>query len=89
MVQLLLRAPLLFFHGDRDRTIPLALGQRLYDAAPEPKAFEILEGADHNDTLQIGGRAYLSRIRRFLDENSTAIPKAAVGVTDAAEGSAR
>ena len=83
------RAPLLFFHGDRDRTIPLSLGQRLYDAAPEPKAFEILEGADHNDTLQIGGRAYLSRIRRFLDENSTAIPKAAVGVTDAAEGSAR
>ncbi|NRA07466.1 MAG: alpha/beta hydrolase [Myxococcales bacterium] len=64
------RAPLLFFHGDRDRTVPHALGQRLFEAAPEPKAFETLPGAGHNDTVQRGGRAYLARIRRFLDENA-------------------
>jgi len=63
-----LRAPLLFLHGDRDDIVPLALGRRLFDAAPEPKAFEILRGAGHNDTLAIGGRAYFERIRRFLDE---------------------
>ena len=63
-----LRAPLLFFHGDRDRVIPHALGRRLFELAPEPKAFETLAGAGHNDTLRVGGRAYLTRIRSFLDE---------------------
>jgi fermentation-respiration switch protein FrsA (DUF1100 family) len=63
-----LRSPLLCFHGDRDDIVPLALGRRLFDAAPEPKAFETLAGAGHNDTLQVGGRAYLARVRRFLDE---------------------
>ena len=63
-----LRAPLLFFHGDRDEIVPFALGQRLFRAAPEPKAFEILEGAGHNDTVAVGGRPYFERIRRFLDQ---------------------
>ncbi len=62
------RAPLLFFHGDRDSIVPYELGMRLYAAAPEPKAFETIEGADHNDTLVVGGRAYFERIGRFLDE---------------------
>ena len=30
--------------------------------------FETLRGAGHNDTLEVGGRAYLERLRRFLDE---------------------
>ncbi|HEY5656344.1 MAG TPA: alpha/beta hydrolase [Myxococcota bacterium] len=62
------RAPLLFFHGDRDSIVPYELGLRLYEAAPEPKAFETIRGADHNDTLIVGGRAYFERIHRFLDE---------------------
>jgi len=62
------RAPLLFFHGDRDEIVPYALGRRLFDAAPEPKQFETIAGAGHNDTVQVGGRAYFERIRRFLDE---------------------
>ena len=62
------RAPLLFFHGNRDSIVPYELGRRLYAAAPEPKAFETIEGADHNDTLAVGGRAYFERIGRFLDE---------------------
>lgn len=62
------RAPLLFFHGDRDGIVPFALGRRLFEAAPEPKAFEVVEGAGHNDTVEVGGRPYLERIRRFLEE---------------------
>jgi hypothetical protein len=62
------RAPLLFFHGDRDTIVPYELGESLYRAAPEPKAFETIEGADHNDTVEVGGRRYLARIGRFLDE---------------------
>ena len=64
------RSPLLFFHGDRDEVIDLELGRRLYEQAPEPKAFEVIPGAGHNDTTQVGGRRYFARIARFLDEIS-------------------
>ncbi len=62
------QAPLLFFHGDRDEIIAYDLGRRLFEAAPEPKAFETLRGAGHNDTVQIGGAPYFGRIQRFIDE---------------------
>ena len=63
-----LRSPLLAFHGDLDEVVPYDLGVRLFEAAPEPKAFETLEGANHNDTVERGGKPYLARIQRFLDE---------------------
>ena len=63
-----LKAPLLFFHGDRDEIVEYALGRRLFDAAPSPKIFETIEGAGHNNTVSLGGRAYFERIRQFLDE---------------------
>jgi fermentation-respiration switch protein FrsA (DUF1100 family) len=63
-----IRSPVLFFHGDRDAIVDLSLGRRLFARAPEPKVFEVLRGAGHNDTVEVGGRAYFARIRRFLDE---------------------
>jgi len=63
-----LRAPLLALHGDEDEVVPYDLGLRLFEAAPEPKAFETLEGARHNDTVQRGGKRYLERIEHFLDQ---------------------
>jgi len=63
-----IRSPLLFFHGDRDRIIDYALGRRLFELAPEPKQFETIFGAGHNDTVEVGKRPYFSRISRFLDE---------------------
>ncbi len=63
-----IRSPSLFFHGDRDRVIDPALGRRLFELAPEPKYFETIRGAGHNDTTQVGGRPYYARIARFLDE---------------------
>ena len=63
-----LRSPLLFLHGDRDRTVPIEFGQRLFAAAPGRKEFETLPGAGHNDTVALGGEAYFERIGRFLDE---------------------
>jgi len=63
-----IRAPLLFFHGDRDDVIDRELGRQLFDAAPEPKTFETIRGAGHNDLPQVGGRPYFERIKKFLDE---------------------
>jgi pimeloyl-ACP methyl ester carboxylesterase len=63
-----IRAPLLYFHGDRDEVIRYELGQRLFEGAPEPNTFETIHGAGHNDLTQVGGRPYFERIRLFLEE---------------------
>jgi fermentation-respiration switch protein FrsA (DUF1100 family) len=59
------RAPLLFIQGDRDEIIPLRLGRKLFAAAPEPKSFWIVEGARHNDILEVAGQRYRQRLRSF------------------------
>jgi fermentation-respiration switch protein FrsA (DUF1100 family) len=63
-----IRVPMLFFHGDRDEVIDHELGRRLFEIAPQPKAFETVPGAGHNDLTQVGGRRYFERIRKFLEE---------------------
>lgn len=60
-----LRAPLLVLHGERDDVIPIALGERLYAAAPEPKRFERLAGVGHVSVLEEGGLAF---VRAFLSQ---------------------
>lgn len=55
--------PLLQFHGDRDTIIPLALAERLFDAANEPKRFVIIRGGDHNDPLT---SAFFQALDQFL-----------------------
>ena len=44
-----IHAPLMVFHGDADTLIPMALGRRLFDAAPEPKTWRAIPGVGHND----------------------------------------
>ena len=87
-----LRAPLLAFHGDRDEIVPYALGRALFEAAPEPKAFETLVGAGHNDTTLVGGAPYFERIRQFLDQVAPVAEGAAAGrkeTSSAAEARSR
>ena len=74
-----LQAPVLFVHGLRDAIVPAALGRRLYDASPEPKAWYPIERAGHNDTWMIGGEAYFRRLVEFVREH--------VPATDAASRS--
>jgi fermentation-respiration switch protein FrsA (DUF1100 family) len=44
--------PLLILHGDRDTIVPMHHGQRLYDAAREPKQLWIVPGAGHIQTMK-------------------------------------
>jgi hypothetical protein len=60
------RSPILIIHGTRDEVVPFAMGQRLYQAAPEPKAFLPVEGARHNDVFEVGGEKYLETLRVLL-----------------------
>jgi fermentation-respiration switch protein FrsA (DUF1100 family) len=61
------RAPILFFHGDQDKIVPIQLGRELFEAAPRPKEFVTVTGAGHNDTYYVGGRAYFNKIEVFLN----------------------
>ena len=58
--------PKLHIHGADDEIIPHRLGRRLFEAAPEPKAFYAVPGAGHNDVYLAGGEAYLRRLREFV-----------------------
>lgn len=58
-----LTRPVLIAQGDCDRLIPFAQGQRLYEAAPEPKRFFILAGCDHNDAHPV---AFYHALDEFL-----------------------
>lgn len=57
------RAPILVMHGDRDRVVPFTFGERLYDAAPEPKRFLRLSGVGHTRVLESGG---LTAVNAFI-----------------------
>ena len=69
------RAPVLIVHGTRDEMIPFTMGQRLFANAHEPKGFCAVEGAGHNDLLQVAGEAYRERLTSFV----TAVPRDAAG----------
>ena len=58
--------PLLVLHGDQDDTIPLEMGERLFEAANQPKTFYAINGAGHNDTYIVGGKSYFAAIDDFL-----------------------
>jgi hypothetical protein len=59
-------APVLVAHGDRDEIVPFELGERLFVAAPAPKRFFRIAGADHNEAL--GRPALLDAIAEFARE---------------------
>ena len=46
--------------------MPINLGRELFDATKAPKEFMTIEGAGHNDTYFVGGRAYFDKIRDFI-----------------------
>jgi fermentation-respiration switch protein FrsA (DUF1100 family) len=47
--------------------IPFALGQALFNAAPEPKQFVTIHGGDHNDAAPADPEAYWADVRTFAD----------------------
>jgi fermentation-respiration switch protein FrsA (DUF1100 family) len=54
--------PLLVVHSKADRVVPFDLGRRLFEAAPQPKAFYEVVGAGHNETWLVGGPAYFDAV---------------------------
>jgi hypothetical protein len=63
-----LDVPVLILHGDQDETVPISQGRKLYEAANQPKRFQVLEGAAHNDTFEVVPEQYWGTIEAFLAE---------------------
>ncbi|OQW35499.1 MAG: peptidase [Nitrospira sp. SG-bin1] len=61
-----LSLPKLIIHGDRDDIIPIKLGRHIFDVAKPPKEWYVIQGADHNNTYLVGGRAYFLRLAEFI-----------------------
>ena len=62
-----IKMPILVIHGDRDAIVPLRLGRRLFEAAPDPREWYEIKGADHNDTYLVGGPAYFQKLLETID----------------------
>ena len=52
------KAPVLVVHGSDDRLIHPELGRALYERAPAPKRFVLVEGGSHFNTNAVGQDAY-------------------------------
>ncbi len=55
--------------GADDSVIPFAQGKELFGLAPEPKRFVAVDGADHNDLIDVLG---MDEYRRLLTSMNTA-----------------
>ena len=61
-------APVLIVHARDDEIIPFAMGQKLFDAASEPKAFLAIDG-DHNTAFFYDRDRYVAGLREFFREH--------------------
>ncbi|MBI3306597.1 MAG: alpha/beta fold hydrolase [Candidatus Omnitrophica bacterium] len=62
-----LQAPLFILHGTRDEICPYAMGEKLFEQAPEPKGFLSIENGAHNDLPMIAGEDYWEKPFQFLE----------------------
>lgn len=58
--------PVLIIHGRRDQVVPISMGERLFQAAPQPKWFIAVEGAEHDSLYVAGGEKYWQEWNTFL-----------------------
>lgn len=61
-----IRCPTLIFHGTRDMLVPMKMGREVAAAAGGPVEFVMIEGAGHNDTYDMGGKAYKEKLAAFV-----------------------
>jgi uncharacterized protein len=60
------RVPVLVVHGSEDRLIRPELGRALFERAPGPKRFELIEGGSHHNTNAVGQAQYRQALRELF-----------------------
>ncbi len=67
------RSPVLVIHGKADEVVRFWHGEQLFGASNEPKLNFWVEGAGHNDLMDVAGDRYAETLRKFaklVDESS-------------------
>jgi len=64
--------PKLIIHSQDDEIVPFELGQKLFEAAPEPKEFYQMQGG-HNEAVFMSGEEYGVEINNFLSKHLTPV----------------
>ncbi|MBP0000699.1 MAG: alpha/beta hydrolase [Cyanobacteria bacterium SID2] len=59
-------SPFLAIHGKRDEVVPFWHGEKLFEAANEPKQQFWVEEAGHNDLQMVAGDRYEQALREFI-----------------------
>jgi hypothetical protein len=57
--------PVVIAHGDRDELMPYWMAQKLYEVAPDPKRFLLMERCGHNDALPV---SFYTGLAEFLKQ---------------------
>jgi uncharacterized protein len=63
-----LENPVLVVAGERDSIVPEEQSRRVYEAAPGPKRYLVIEGADHNDAELAWGERMIEEVVVFVEE---------------------
>jgi len=69
------KQPVLVLHGDQDDIVPFAQGKKVFEAAPEPKEFYTIRGANHNNTFVVGGDPYFAVLKSFIERAAARTPR--------------
>ena len=67
------KMPILVIHGTRDTVIHFSMGKKLFEAAPEPKAFLPVAGADHSDCYYVAPEEYWGAWRDLIQKSESRI----------------
>jgi hypothetical protein len=62
------KCPVLIIHGTHDRTLPYAMGEKLFDRVKGSKELVTIRGGGHNDLEGVDPRTYWEAIGRFLEQ---------------------
>lgn len=60
-----INAPVLIFHGVKDKTTPVFHSRKLYEVAVEPKKYVEVKNAGHNDVREVMGREFWQKVKEF------------------------
>lgn len=71
--------PTLFMHGSNDYRIPTHIARKLFDAAPEPKRWLLVEGARHIDIPTRFTKQWSSALNDFMKLSTLSATNAARG----------
>lgn len=66
------KVPVLVVHGSNDSLIPPDLGRALYERAPAPKRWELVEGGSHHSTNTLGQAQYQAAVAALFGVEGSA-----------------